>query len=108
MFYYIPFQIETYEAVTLENIKAHAKYTIEVTDGSTVSAFVGLLLAGDLGANWDGKRVRLLIELGERKKWIAVNADGNVFDGAARRTLGPLRMADLKAKLAGLLEQKNK
>jgi hypothetical protein len=58
--YFIPFQFETYEAVTPEKIREKAKYKVEITERNTLSVLVDLLLNGRRSEQFDEHRVRLL------------------------------------------------
>ena len=102
--YYTPFQFETYEALTPKNIKEKAKYKIEVSDTNKVSVLVDLTSKGEKTSSFDEKRVRLLVVWGEGKQQTIVDADGNVFDGETRRSLGAQNSEKLKNLLSELIK----
>lgn len=102
--YYIPFQFETYEAVTPKNIKEKAKYKIKVSDKNKILALRDLMAGGEKASSFDAKRIRLLIVFDEGKQQIFVDADGGVFDGETRRAINTQNFEKLKNLLSELIK----
>jgi hypothetical protein len=102
--YYIPFQFETYEAITPKNIKEKAKYKIDVSDKNKISALLDLMAGGEKTSSFDEKRIRLLIDFDEGKQEMLVDADGNVFDGKTRHALNEQNFDKLKKILSELIK----
>ncbi len=102
--YYIPFQFETYEAVTPKNIKEKAKYKIEVDDKNKISALLDLMAGGEKTSSFDTKRVRLLIVFDEGKQQMFVDAAGNVFDGETGYAITAQNFEKLKKLLSELIK----
>ena len=94
--YYVPFEFESTEVVTPENLKDKAN-SIEFTDKKAIVSLVKLLATGREGPGFDRKRVRLLIIMapGDRSVW--VDAQGNLLEGNQQRRLDPERFDQLQA-----------
>jgi len=105
MIYYIPFQFETYEAVTPENIKQKAKYSFELIDTKTESAVLDLISGGKKSSAFDRKRVRFLMVLEKGKRQIIIDAEGNVIEGEAQHSLRAQKFEQLKNLLAKLVKK---
>jgi hypothetical protein len=93
---YIPFGLQTYAAVTPENIDddPHSTFHLKATseDAAQVRAIIERAGAGQ----FDRLVVRALIEIGgDEKIWI--DNDGGVFDGRTRKHLRPDDFATLKS-----------
>ncbi len=106
--YYTPFWFETYEPITPENIREKAKYRFEINGGKEVSALLSLISDGDKNSTFDKKRVRLLVDLEERKRQIMVDANGHVIDGKAERVLKGEKFEQLKNLLSELVKTNGK
>jgi len=104
--YYIPFQFETYEAITPKNIKEKAKFKIEINDKDKISALLDLTSGGEKTSNCDEKRVRLLIVWDEGKQQVIADADGNVLNGKTRQALNAQSFEKLKNLLSDLIKAK--
>jgi len=100
--YYIPFHVETYEAITQANIKQKAFYKFEVNDRDKLSALLQLLAGVGEASSFGDNRVRLLVV--SDKKQIFVDAEGNVFDGKKTHRLNHGNFDKLKTLLSELVK----
>ncbi len=108
LIYYIPFQVETYEPVTPENIKEKAKYTIESKDRHRISQLLDLMSGGRKCEGFDNKRVRLLVLFEGGKPEIMVDAEGNVSEGKKLHVLSAREFEKLKKLLSELIKDDRK
>lgn len=99
-YYYIPFQIETYEPITLQNIKDKATVKGVVMDDDALT-LLRLLADKKQVATFDKKRVRLLVETKDGKNPIFVDAEATVFNGESEYALNPKAFTALKKCLRG-------
>src|SRR5580704_15903833 len=85
-FYYVPFQLESNEAVSPENIREKSN-VVDVTDKRTLVYLEKLLAKAKAGAKFERKRVRFLLVMtpGDRSVW--VDADGNLLEANAEQHL---------------------
>ncbi len=85
--YYVPFQFTSTESVTPENIKEKAS-SIEITDKPALAYLEKLLAKSREGSGFDGKRVRMLIQMSPGGRSVWVDADGNLLETSHERRLG--------------------
>jgi hypothetical protein len=103
--YYIPFQIETYEAITPENIKEKASYSFEINDKNEIAELLHLTSSGDKKSSFTKKRVRLLMIIFDAsERQIMVDAEGNVLEGGTQHALNTQDFEKLKTLLSELIK----
>ncbi len=73
--YYTPFEVETYQPITKENIKEKAVHKIAVTSEATARKLLDLVVSEKISGEFNLGRVRLLIEESSGRK-IFVDAAG--------------------------------
>lgn len=100
-YYYIPFQVETYEAVTIENIKSKAEIKGELAKDNA-SKLLRLLAERKQGSVFDRKRVRLLVETLEGKNPVYVDTSATVLMSQEQYALNPSAFIALKKLLSRL------
>jgi hypothetical protein len=102
-YYYIPFNVETYEAVTTNNIQDKAEYKGEIA-GDYAVKIVSLLMTSNQSASFERKRVRLLIENQYDNK-IFVDASGTVLKKGYKYNINDKKLIELNKILRLLIKQ---
>jgi hypothetical protein len=100
MIYYIPFQVETYEAITAENIQEKATYKIAISD-KTAHELVALIGTEGQSAELDKKRVRLLVKTSDQKE-LLVDTNGHALVNGTQFEITAKSFASLKSRLTEL------
>jgi hypothetical protein len=99
--YYVPFQIETYEAITQSTIKDRASYRWELTDSSRQRKLLEILSSAGEGSRIGDKRIRLLVVADKRE--IFVDAEGNVLDLGKTHKLDQRHFQELRTMMSELV-----
>ncbi|MBI4744935.1 MAG: hypothetical protein HY776_09015 [Actinobacteria bacterium] len=77
--YYIPFKIQTYTPVTIQDIERRAFYKFKINSESELSIKLVKLLESKNRGKFDDKVVRLKVKIGEKIYY--VDSEGNIKKG---------------------------
>ena len=100
--YYIPFDAETYIAVTTDNIKSQASYKMQVSSLQEISYISQVISCNPTNKNFfEFERVRLLI-VKNMKDNIFVDSYGNVFSKEKQSKISKKKLNDLNLYLLHL------
>ena len=107
MIYFIPFQVETYQPITPQNIKDKATYTLEIRSEESLSRIALIFNRNDeMTEKFDAKRVRLLFE--HKSKALYVDSYGNVLSNDKQFALSKKDFEDLQDFLSHLIKETKK
>ena len=104
--YYIPFETETYVAVTTDNIKLQAHHKVVVSSIQDVNSlnriFSNRTAIAD-AAPFDFKRVRLLISSSEKHD-IFIDSYGNILSNGKQEKISKKKFNELNSRLSYLIK----
>jgi hypothetical protein len=101
--YFMPFETETYDAITPANIRERADYILDLADRKTISTLADTLSHGTRSNDFDNKKVRLLVTLNHGSERVLVDAGGRVSTAHARFVLGTQGFDSLRQLIANLI-----
>jgi galactitol-specific phosphotransferase system IIB component len=102
--YYIPFEIETYIAVTPKSIVLEAHYVMTVTNEPDISQFNALVTSTNAG-HFIEKRVRLLAVFDKGRTRLLIDSDGNVLEEGQERALSPIQLKKVETFISILIRK---
>ena len=103
--YFIPFQVETYEPITPENIREKATYRICVESEKAGTELLGIVSARLATKGFDSRKVRLLIEDVPGAHEILVDSEGHLRAAGEEGVLRRKDFARLKRLLSRIVAQ---